>query len=79
MHVKNVIGSISSNLESHSFQTSESVDTLIASTSEVNKHLKSSIQDAKGTREASEKGYKQMLLLKSIQMKLMKEQMKCQK
>ncbi|MEK4762138.1 globin-coupled sensor protein [Viridibacillus sp. FSL E2-0187] len=64
MHVKNVIGSISSNLESHSFQTSESVDTLIASTSEVNKHLKSSIQDAKGTREASEKGYKQMLLLK---------------
>ncbi|MGE7932689.1 protoglobin domain-containing protein [Viridibacillus arvi] len=64
MHVKNVIGSISSNLESHSFHTSESVDTLIASTSEVNKHLKSSIQDAKGTREASEKGYKQMLLLK---------------
>ncbi|MEK4228147.1 globin-coupled sensor protein [Solibacillus sp. FSL H8-0538] len=63
MEVKEVIGSISKTLEVQSQDTNEAVLELVASTKNVNTHLRNSINDAAGTKHASEEGYQQMLLL----------------
>lgn len=61
--VKNVIGSISKNLDNQSQVTNEAVMALVASTKEVNGHLQSSMHDARGTKTASDAGYEQMIRL----------------
>lgn len=61
--VKEVIGSISKNLELQSQETNEAVAELIASTRQVNELLQNSIEDAQGTKTASGEGYEQLKLL----------------
>ena len=58
--VRDVIGSISRNLEIQSQETHDAVVELVASTKKVNDHVQTSIQEAQGTKEASEEGYLQM-------------------
>lgn len=61
--VKNVIGSISKNLEDQSQETNEAVMKLVENTKEVNGHLQSSMHDARETKTASDAGYEQMCRL----------------
>lgn len=61
--VKETVGSISKDLDQQSQETNRAVVELIASTQNVNDLLKSSIQDAQKTKDASSEGYKQMVLL----------------
>ena len=58
--VRDVIGSISRNLEMQSQETNEAVVELVSSTKKVNNHLQNSIHEARGTKGASEEGYLQM-------------------
>ena len=58
--VRNVIGSISRNLEVQSQETNDAVVELVASTKKVNNHLQTSIHEAQETKSASEEGYVQM-------------------
>ena len=58
--VRDVIGSISRNLEMQSQETNDAVVELVASTKKVNNYLQNSIQEARGTKGASEEGYVQM-------------------
>lgn len=58
--VRDVIGSISRNLEMQSQETNDAVVELVASTKKVNHHLQNSIHEAQGTKGASEEGYLQM-------------------
>lgn len=61
--VREVIGTISKELEVQSQDTNESVIELIGSTKNVNNHISRSMDEAQGTKQASEEGYKQMVLL----------------
>lgn len=63
MEVKEVIGSISTILEEQSLKTNIAVVDLISNTKNVNELLKSSIEDAQGTKKASDEGYGQLQLL----------------
>lgn len=58
--VREVIGGISRNLEVQSQETNDAVSELVVSTKKVNSHLQTSIQEARGTKAASEEGYVQM-------------------
>ncbi|QCR30935.1 chemotaxis protein [Lysinibacillus sp. SGAir0095] len=58
--VKEVIGSISVTLENQSLATNSTVTELVANTKEVIELLRSSIQDAQGTKKASGEGYEQL-------------------
>ena len=58
--VRDVIGSISRNLEMQSQETNEAVVELVSSTKKVNNYLQNSIHEARGTKGASEEGYLQM-------------------
>lgn len=61
--VKSVIGGISTDLEQQSRDTSEIVEGLINNTKTVDHYVHNSIEGAKGTKQASEEGYQQMLLM----------------
>ncbi|CAM5210409.1 hypothetical protein UACE39S_05129 [Ureibacillus acetophenoni] len=61
--VKETIGSITRDLDLQSKQTNESVEELIASTSNVNSLLNRSIEDAQKTKVASGEGFKQISFL----------------
>lgn len=61
--VKEIVGNISKTLEEQSQDTNEAVLELVSSTKDVNAHLRKSIQDTADTKQASEEGYQQILLL----------------
>ena len=61
--VREVIGTISKDLEVQSQDTNESVIELIGSTKKVNSHISKSMEEAQGTKQASEVGYTQMVRL----------------
>lgn len=61
--VKDVIGSISTKLDTQSQQTKCAVSELFECTSKVDLHVKNSVSEAEITKEASHKGYYQMQLL----------------
>ncbi|MEG0258585.1 MAG: globin-coupled sensor protein [Lysinibacillus sp.] len=63
LRVKEVIGSISTELEVQSHETNESVTELIASTRQVNKHLAGSMEEAKTMQKISSEGHSKMILL----------------
>ena len=61
--VKVTIGGISKTLEQQARDTNDSVTELVASTKMVERYVHTSIDEATGTKMASEEGYRQMLLL----------------
>ncbi|AWE06141.1 chemotaxis protein [Lysinibacillus sp. 2017] len=61
--VKTVVGGISTELEQQSRDTNEIVAGLIDNTKTVDQYVQNSIEGATGTKNASEEGYQQMLLV----------------
>lgn len=62
-HVKDIIGGISTQLETQSHSTNETVTELIFSAKEVNDYLKDSINDAKTMQKVSNEGYSKIVLM----------------
>lgn len=61
--VKEVMGDISTKLDSQSLRTNDAVTDLIENTLQVNQYVKNSVSEAKLTKDASLEGYHQMQLL----------------
>lgn len=61
--VKETIGDISKELEQQSRDTNNTVSVLINNTGTVNQYVHTSIEGATGTKNASQDGYEQMLLV----------------
>lgn len=62
-HVKEIIGGISTQLETQSHSTNETVTELIFSAKEVNDYLKDSIKEAKTMQKVSNEGYSKIVLM----------------
>ncbi len=62
-HVKDIVGGISTQLETQSHDTNESVMELISSTKQVNTYLKESLDEAKTMQKVSSEGYSKIVLL----------------
>lgn len=62
-HVKEIIGGISTRLETQSHSTNETVTELIFSAKEVNEYLKDSINEAKTMQKISNVGYSKIVLM----------------
>ncbi|WP_241774533.1 MULTISPECIES: globin-coupled sensor protein [Lysinibacillus] len=60
-HVKEVIGGISTQLETQSHSTNETVTELVFSAKEVNEYLKESIDEAKTMQKVSSDGYSKIM------------------
>jgi heme-based aerotactic transducer len=83
-HVKEIIGGISTQLETQSHSTNETVTELVYNAKEVNEYLKESIDEAKTMQEVSSEGYSKIISIneqtgkihhKTIEMSGMVEQL----
>lgn len=83
-HVKEIIGGISTQLETQSHSTNETVTELVYNTKEVNEYLKESIDEAKTMQKVSSEGYSKIILIneqtgeihhKTVEMSAMVEQL----
>ncbi len=62
-HVKEIVGGITTQLETQSHTTNETVTELIFSAKEVNAYLKESIDEAKTMQQVSTEGYSKIVLI----------------
>ncbi|MFB7160086.1 protoglobin domain-containing protein [Lysinibacillus sp. NPDC056232] len=63
VHVKEVIGGISTQLDTQSHSTNETVTELVDNAKEVNEYLKESIDEAKTMQQVSSEGYSKIVLI----------------